>query len=223
MSDTPENDGDLETLPASPGTCGACIAFASGADAATDGRGRCLLRAEIGRIPRDLPRCPKYVERGTGKTYKPPPVARPRGSARERDADEVVVVRPKAYGASIDLGEDTMDTKALRALLVDVLTEEGVLGATPMGARWEGGTLVLKPAAADQQAKEVPIEAFFHKIVMVRDRLRVLEQKLNGHPKLSDAEKVEMQQYITKIYGSLTTFNVLFKDRADQFVGDKGA
>ena len=116
-----------------------------------------------------------------------------------------------------------MDTQALRALLTDILTEQGVVGETAIAQRYEGGTLILKPAAADQQAKEVPVEAFFHKVVMVRDRLRVLEQKLNGHPKLTDADKVEMQQYITKIYGSLTTFNVLFRDKRDQFVGEKGA
>ena len=91
----------------------------------------------------------------------------------------------------------------------------------PLGDKWTGGTLILKPGSDGLKEKEIPIDAFFHKIVMLRDRLRVLEQRINSHDKLSDEDKVNIQQYITRIYGSLTTFNVLFKYKTDYFEGDK--
>ncbi len=92
------------------------------------------------------------------------------------------------------------------------------LPQTELGARWKGGEMVLKPGDPKLTSKSVPIETFFHKIVMVRDRLRVLETQINGHK----VQKVELQQYITRIYGSLTTFNILFKEKSDYFIGQKG-
>lgn len=92
----------------------------------------------------------------------------------------------------------------------------------PLGDRWIGGTMILKPVDNKLQTKEIPIDAFFHKIVMLRDRLRVLEQNINSQSKLNDEEKVNLQQYITRIYGTLTTFNVLFRNKEHQFVGEKG-
>lgn len=92
----------------------------------------------------------------------------------------------------------------------------------PLGNKWVGGTLILKPSDTQLVPKEIPIEVFFHKIVMLRDRLRVLEQNVNSHKVLTDEDKVDIQQYITRIYGSLTTFNVLFKNAEDQFKGTGG-
>lgn len=116
-----------------------------------------------------------------------------------------------------------MTPEELVGALRELLQSGGGSAPSSIGAKWEGGTIVLKPGKPGLQEKEVPIDAFFHKIVMVRDRLRVLEQQINTNDKLTDAEKVSLQQYITRCYGSLTTFNVLFDSRDDWFVGEKKA
>lgn len=99
----------------------------------------------------------------------------------------------------------------------------GLTEYVPLGDKWAGGTLLLQPADKSLKPKEIPVADFFHKIVMLRDRLRVLEQNINSNKKLSDEDKVNMQQYVTRCYGSLTTFNVLFKNKEQWFVGEKGA
>src|SRR6187200_2819825 len=99
----------------------------------------------------------------------------------------------------------------------------GIKEIVPLGDRWQHGMMLLQPADKSLKPKEIPIEDFFHKIVMLRDRLRVLEQNINSNKKLSDEDKVGLQQYITRCYGSLTTFNVLFKNKEHWFVGDKGS
>ncbi len=91
----------------------------------------------------------------------------------------------------------------------------------PIGERWVGGKMVLQPGNPTLQTKEIPVDVFFNKIIMLRDRLRVMEQRINAHDKLSEEDKINLQQYLTRIYGSLTTFNVLFKDKEDHFVGEK--
>ena len=91
----------------------------------------------------------------------------------------------------------------------------------PIADRWKGGKLILEPKDSNLASKEIPIETFFHKIVMVRDRVRVMEQKINSSKVLDDQEKVDLQQYITRIYGSLNTFNVLFKIKEHHFSGSK--
>ncbi len=111
----------------------------------------------------------------------------------------------------------------LKKMLREIIQEDLPVGHTPLGDRWIGGRLIMVPRDASMQEKEIPIEAFFHKIVMVRDRLRVMEQAINSNKKLDDEDKVNLQQYLTRIYGTLTTFNVLFKDRVDHFVGQKSS
>lgn len=108
-----------------------------------------------------------------------------------------------------------------RSLLKILRLWNGVSEVVPLGDRWKGGIMLLQPYDKTQKPKEIPIEDFFHKVVMLRDRLRVLEQNINSSKNLSDEEKVNMQQYITRCYGSLTTFNVLFKNKENWFVGEK--
>ena len=99
----------------------------------------------------------------------------------------------------------------------------GITEKVPLGDKWEKGVMILQPFDKTLKPKEIPVEDFFHKVVMLRDRLRVLEQNINSHKKLSDEDKVNLQQYITRCYGSLTTFNVLFKNKEQHFVGEKGS
>ena len=99
----------------------------------------------------------------------------------------------------------------------------GLSEIVPLGDRWQKGMMILQPADKTLKPKEIPIEDFFHKIIMLRDRLRVLEQNVNSSKNLGDEEKVNIQQYITRCYGSLTTFNVLFKNKEQWFIGEKGS
>jgi len=114
-----------------------------------------------------------------------------------------------------------MDQETFRQVLREVLLDELGVRDVELGDRWNDGELVLVPGKEGTQEKRIPIDVFFKKIVMVRDKLRVLEQKVNGNKNLSDEEKVQLQQYITGCYGSLTSFNVLFKRKEDQFAGQK--
>jgi hypothetical protein len=111
----------------------------------------------------------------------------------------------------------TVIAETVSVMLKDLGLERDDTIVGKLAARWQSGVMLLRPTDPSLQSKEIPMEVFFHKIVMMRNNLRVLEQKINSHPQLSDAEKIEMQQYISRCYGSMTTFNILFKDKEDQF------
>jgi hypothetical protein len=126
---------------------------------------------------------------------------------------EVIESVEPEYNVSFSEAEDA---------LIKILREwSDITELVPMGDKWKNGTLVMRPADKSLKESEVSIDVFFNKIVMLRDRLRVMEQKINAHKGLTNEEKFDLQQYITRIYGSLTTFNVLFKHKGDQFEGVK--
>lgn len=121
----------------------------------------------------------------------------------------------------IEADERVSFSEAEKSLIKILKTWSDVSEVVPLGDKWKNGMMILKPEDTALKPKEIPVEMFFHKIVMVRDRIRVMEQRINASD-LSDEEKINLQQYITRIYGSLTTFNILFKNKEDQFVGEKG-
>lgn len=124
----------------------------------------------------------------------------------------------------IEAVEDEVDTvsfyeveKSLREILKRY---SDISEVVPIADKWKGGTMTLRPKDTNLSSKDIPIDTFFHKIVMVRDRIRVMEQKINSSKTLDDQDKIDLQQYITRIYGSLTTFNVLFKNSTQNFKGE---
>ncbi len=124
----------------------------------------------------------------------------------------------------IETCEDDVDTVSfydVESSLVQILKKwSDASEVVPIADKWKGGQLILEPGDTNLQGKDMPIDTFFHKIVMVRDRLRVMEQKINSS-NLEEQEKIDLQQYITRIYGSLTSFNILFKLKDQQFKGQK--
>jgi hypothetical protein len=134
----------------------------------------------------------------------------------------------KAYNALelIEAKEADTDLISLadieRSLINIIKKYSDIQETVPMGNRWLGGKIILQPGDTGMKPKEIPIDVFFNKIIMLRDRLRVMEQRINSHVKLTEEDKINLQQYLTRIYGSLTTFNVMFKNNEDHFVGEKG-
>lgn len=198
------------------GRCGTCSFFIT---IRTDESGAASGECRLGCWPsplRDTSTCPHHKPRGTsweGALKRKKAAGTPR---RMRD-DEVPpppVKKPLPQEIDID-----MDIDEFRRVLREVLQEELGIGEVELADRWRGGEMILKPGKEGTQEKSVPIDVLFKKIVGIRDKLRVLEQKLNSNKALAEDEKVQLQQYITGCYGSLTTFNVLFKNRDDWFVG----
>lgn len=124
---------------------------------------------------------------------------------------------------AIEPNEEVSFSGAEKSLIRILRTWSDATEVVDLGDKWKDGKLILEPGEHGLQQKEMPIDTFFHKVVMVRDRLRVMEQRINASKNLSDKEKVNLQQYITRIYGSLTSFNVLFKYKDDHFVGERSS
>lgn len=223
----------LQTIGPEDPVCGNCVMWRP---AARDAQGRwsgpCRLQPGRGNLPATAQRCERFLKRGGPIPSAPPPEPSRRRSRTLsgpilRRGGAVVGTVPAASAPSPlprhrpdeEIGELSDMT---RSELIEIIREALGEGEMPaLANKWEGGSVVLKPANPELQSREIPIDSLFHKVVMIRDRLRVLEAKLNAHPRLTDAEKVELQSYITKCYGSLTTFNVLFREKADQFVGER--
>lgn len=130
---------------------------------------------------------------------------------------QLTVVEENSEG---DENEVKLNIRDFEKMLKYVLNQyNGIENKVELGKKWVGGTMILQPANTELKPKEIPVETFFHKIVMMRDRLRVLEQNINSHEVLSDEDKINLQQYITRIYGSMTSFNILFENKEDYFVG----
>ncbi len=211
------SDVSLPALPVFDPTenvCGNCKFWSPHSTDARGWVGPCRLQSERGLFPPTAPSCNHLARKGTNAV--PTPERSERHRAVTRSVAPQIVRRPADPNQVIDLEGLNMT----RQELIDIVREAaGEPEAPPLAGKWEGGVIQMIPGKADLQAKELPIDALFHKVVMVRDRLRTLEMKLNAHPKLTDAEKVELQAYITRVYGSLTSFNHLFREKSDQFIG----
>ncbi len=204
-----------------PRECGSCRLWRPILEDDRGPIGPCMLKVRTGDFPGTAPSCERYLSRNAAVPTVPPATPARRRAARPSaptihrgGAPEPPEPSPPLPEELTDMTRDEL-AQAIREALRDEADE------VRLAPKWEGGTVVLKPGDPGTQPKEVPIDALLHKVVMIRDRLRVLEQKINANEKLSDAEKVDMQQYVTRCYGSLTTFNLLFRDEKDRFVGEK--
>lgn len=200
--------------------CGSCVFFIPRSiDAVGASSGECRLGCWPAPL-RDTATCGNYQMIGGAR---PQPRAeraprQPRGLVGTRTPASARDVRPPI---PTEVGID-MDQDEFRSVLREILLDELGVRDTELGDRWLHGELVLVPGKAGTAEKRIPIDSLFRKVVLIREKLRVLEQKINNHDKLDDNDRMQLQQYVTQCYGSLTTFNVLFKHKDDQFAGASG-
>jgi hypothetical protein len=216
----PDDATDLERR------CGTCARFVRVVETIDDTgevkrKGECLLGVWPAPLF-DTSTCSQWVRKGEFRA-RPPERARSERARSPRSPGASSATPSPRATVPLELPEDLldMDAEEFKRVLRYVIRDELGVGDVTLAGKWDGGEVILKPGKEGLQEKRIPIDSLFHKVVMIRDKLRVLEQKINGHPKLAAEDKVQLQQYVTGCYGSLTTFNVLFADRDDQFVGQK--
>jgi hypothetical protein len=211
------------------GRCGTCARFVRVVETIDDAgevrrTGVCLLGVWPSPLY-DTSTCSQWVRRGEFRVRPPDHPSKQRLQRATRIGGSPRASGPVLRGERIPLTlpEDLLDMDAdeFRRVLSEVIRDELGVGEIEIAGKWQGGEMILRPGKEGLQEKRIPLDALFRKIVTIRDKLRVLEQRINTHPKLADDDKVHLQQYVTGCYGSLTTFNVLFADRESQFVGQK--
>lgn len=192
--------------------CGTCIFYMRlRVDESGTGLGECRLGCWPAPL-KDTGTCASHQAQGA------PPKPRAKERASRSAAAPLLPQRPAIPN---EVGID-MDQNEFRSVLREILLDELGLRDVELGERWHGGELVLVPGKQNTQEKRIPIDNLFRKVVLIREKLRVLEQKINSHEKLNDEDRLQLQQYVTQCYGSLTTFNVLFRSKDDHFSGQSG-
>jgi hypothetical protein len=219
----------VPTFPPGEKVCGNCKLWSATVVDHRGWVGPCRLQPSRSMFPPTAPICESFAPRGMPSIT---PVQAPERTRRVQNVAPVIrksggppapaiSLRTAAHlNQPVQLGADG-ELDMTRQELMEVFLEAAGYTEAQMAPKWEGGMIQILPGKKELQGKELPIDALFHKVVMVRNQLRTLEQKINSQEKLTEAEKVELQQYITRCYGSLTTFNALFRDKGDQFSGQK--
>jgi hypothetical protein len=217
--ETPAPSGPpVPTFPPGEKVCGNCKLWSAHLVDHRGWVGPCRLQPQRGLFPPTAPICDAFHPRGMPSIT---PAGAPERARVVRNVSPLIRKKPTDPNQPVQLGADGV-LDMTRQELMDVFLEAAGYTEAPLAPKWEGGMIQILPGKKELQGKELPIDALFHKVVMVRNQLRTLEQKINSQDKLTEGEKVELQQYITRCYGSLTTFNALFKDKGDQFSGQKG-